>query len=472
MNFIFYDLETTGRNICWDQILQIGAILTNEKFEVLDSFEAKCYLKPGHIPSPTALLVNKTTAENLNKTNLSHYNLIQQIEKKFRSWSPAIFIGYNSINFDEEFLRNSFFKSLHDPYITINDGNKRADLLGLVRSAHIFFPEILKIPLNEKGNTTFKLDQIAPLNGIHNFSAHDAMGDTIATMKLAKLMNRKNSDLWHSSLLTTSKEEVNMIIEKEEVFCITESFFGKTMPFVVTFICYHPKYNWAQCFDLKHDPSNYINLSTELLEHSMSLSPKIIRSVRNNKHPLIMYSNHIIKLKDYSHLSIMELARRSKILNANEDFKEKIRLILDKQSSEREHPVSQLDINYEETIYQNFSSNKEKLIMKDFHDADWKDKISVAEKFKEERNYYFAERLIYEESPHSLPKNLYENINRKIAKQILSSNSEKWNTIPEAYKEIDDLRSKYEEEDNKNIIEILNSLNKFIEDIEKKYQDA
>ena len=32
MNFIFYDLETTGRNICWDQILQIGAILTNEKF--------------------------------------------------------------------------------------------------------------------------------------------------------------------------------------------------------------------------------------------------------------------------------------------------------------------------------------------------------------------------------------------------------------------------------------------------------
>ena len=81
MNFIFYDLETTGRNICWDQILQIGAILTNEKFEVLDSFEAKCYLKPGHIPSPTALLVNKTTAENLNKTNLSHYNLIQQIEK-------------------------------------------------------------------------------------------------------------------------------------------------------------------------------------------------------------------------------------------------------------------------------------------------------------------------------------------------------------------------------------------------------
>ena len=79
MNYIFYDFETTGRNSDWDQILQLGAILTDEQFQEIDRFEAKCYLKPGHIPSPKALLVNKTTVENLNKTNLSHYNLIKQI---------------------------------------------------------------------------------------------------------------------------------------------------------------------------------------------------------------------------------------------------------------------------------------------------------------------------------------------------------------------------------------------------------
>ena len=34
----------------------------------------------------------------LNKTNLSHYELIVQMLEKFTQWSPAIFIGYNSIN--------------------------------------------------------------------------------------------------------------------------------------------------------------------------------------------------------------------------------------------------------------------------------------------------------------------------------------------------------------------------------------
>ena len=30
MNYIFYDFETSGRNSDWDQILQLGAILTND----------------------------------------------------------------------------------------------------------------------------------------------------------------------------------------------------------------------------------------------------------------------------------------------------------------------------------------------------------------------------------------------------------------------------------------------------------
>jgi len=33
MNFVFYDLETTGRNATWDQILQIGAILVDSNFK-------------------------------------------------------------------------------------------------------------------------------------------------------------------------------------------------------------------------------------------------------------------------------------------------------------------------------------------------------------------------------------------------------------------------------------------------------
>ena len=472
MNYIFYDFETTGRESNWDQIIQVGAVLTNSNFQEIDRFEARCCLRPGLIPYPQAIIVNKSSVKDLTETSLSHFSLIELMLIKFKSWGMAIYIGYNSISFDEEFLRKSLFKNLFDPYLTINNGNKRSDLLNIIRANHAYYPDNIKIPLNEKGKLSFKLDQVAPFNGINDFSAHDAIGDTIATIKLAELIKKKSPELWDASLLTTNREDTNNTIENNKIFCITETFFGKTMPFIVSLLCFHPRYKWAQCFDLKNDPEDYINLTQESLEHFMSKSPKIIRSVRSNKSPIIMNLNHISKINQYKNISEKELLRRAEIINSNTEFKQMVENILEKQASEKEEFVSQEDINYEETIYHAFSNNHEKKVMEEFHLASWEDKIKVANKFKDERNYYFSERLIYEENPSLLPKTIYNNIHKSIAKQIFSSNDEQWNTIPKAYKEIDDLRDKYEEEKDKDTLDNLNNLNNLIEAIEKKYQDV
>ena len=98
MNFIFYDLETTGRNSTWDQIIQVAAILVDKNFNELERFEDRCRLRSGLVPEPGALLVNKTSIDMLNNVNLSHYELIDKLQKKFKKWSPAIFIGYNTIS--------------------------------------------------------------------------------------------------------------------------------------------------------------------------------------------------------------------------------------------------------------------------------------------------------------------------------------------------------------------------------------
>ena len=141
MNFVFYDLETTGRNSTWDQIIQVAAILVDKNFNELERFEDRCRLRSGLVPEPGALLVNKTSIEMLNNVNLSHYGLIKKLQDKFKKWSPAIFIGYNTISFDEEFLRKTFFKLLLEPYITQFNGNKRADVLGITRSSKYYYPE-------------------------------------------------------------------------------------------------------------------------------------------------------------------------------------------------------------------------------------------------------------------------------------------------------------------------------------------
>ena len=77
MNFVFYDLETTGRNSTWDQIIQVGAILVDEQFNEVERFEERCRLRPGVVPEPGALIVNNTSIEMLNSVNLSHYDLIK-----------------------------------------------------------------------------------------------------------------------------------------------------------------------------------------------------------------------------------------------------------------------------------------------------------------------------------------------------------------------------------------------------------
>ena len=79
---------------------------------------------------------------------------------------------------------------------------------------------------------------------------------------------------------------------------------------------------------------------------------------------------------------------------------------------------------------------------------------------------------MYEEVPDLLPKDLYNEIHRDIAKRVLSTNDEKWNTIPKAYNELDTLRAKYEEDGDSERLALTNDINSFLEEIEKKYQDA
>ena len=108
--------------------------------------------------------------------------------------------------------------------------------------------------------------------------------------------------------------------------------------------------------------------------------------------------------------------------------------------------------------------------MPEFHKADWKDKFSVLQKFKDDRMQYFGKRILYEENPQSLPKEEYDLFHKEIASRILSTNEEKWNTIPRTYSEIDTLRNKFKEDEKK--LKALDDVNLYIEEMEKIYQKA
>ena len=106
--------------------------------------------------------------------------------------------------------------------------------------------------------------------------------------------------------------------------------------------------------------------------------------------------------------------------------------------------------------------------MPEFHKADWKNKFTVVQKFKDERMQYFGKKILYEESPDSLPQDVYQDIHKEIASRILSTNEEKWNTIPRTYSEIDTLRNKFK--DNNEKLKALEDINSYILEMEKLYK--
>ena len=183
-----------------------------------------------------------------------------------------------------------------------------------------------------------------------------------------------------------------------------------------------------------------------------------------------MNPSYGVNFDNYKQLGIKKLKERAKIIKANKDFAKKVSIILDDTAKEKQELDSQVDVYAEESIYKKFTSADDGYTMLEFHKADWKDKFFILQKFKDERMQYFGKKILYEESPQSLPKEEYNSIHKEISSRILSTNQENWNTIPRTYSEIDTLRNKFKEDKEK--LKALDAINLYIEEMEQMYQKA
>ena len=64
-------------------------------------------------------------------------------------------------------------------------------------------------------------------------------------------------------------------------------------------------------------------------------------------------------------------------------------------------------------------------------------RYSLCKQFSDKRLSYFGLRLIFEESPETLPSNVREKIERSVTRQLTSLNKEKWKTCVDFDKEIE-----------------------------------
>ncbi len=191
--YLFYDLETTGLNKAFDQILHFAAIRTDLSFQEIERYELKVKLNPDVIPSPYAMLTHHMRLKDI-ANGISEHDAAKQIHAWINT-PGTISLGYNTLSFDDEFLRFTFYRNLLSPY-THQFANQcsRLDIYPMTVMYYLFKQAVLKWPMLE-GKVSLKLEALNQANQFVAGRSHHAMVDVEATLAMARVLLQER-EMW------------------------------------------------------------------------------------------------------------------------------------------------------------------------------------------------------------------------------------------------------------------------------------
>ena len=437
MSFAFYDTETTGTNTAFDQIVQFGAVRTDHELRELDRFEIRCRLLPYVAPSPGAMRVTGITVDQLVDPALpSHYEMVRAIKAKLDEWSPAIFVGHNSMTFDEHLLRQALFKTLHAPYLTNTNGNARSDSLRIMQAVDLFQPDTFSVPAGEKGRPTFKLDMLAPANGFNHAAAHDAMGDVEAMIHLCRILAERAGGHWSNFVRFAQKAAVLDFAEEEEVFSLTDIFYGKAYSWMVTTLGSHPDIgSQLLVFNLAIDSDELANLRNDGLIDRLATRPKPVRTLRANACPCVLSYEDTPQHLRAQAPDIPDLRARAARIRGDDAFVQRlIAAFLATREPKEPSP------HVEEQIYDRFTGSADQTVMAAFHSGEWSARPEILRRLSDARLQVLGERLIHTEDPEVMPATARNAYDVAVARRLMAAEGTvPWRTLPKAVADTEDL---------------------------------
>ena len=256
-SFLFYDLETFGTDPRTTRIAQFGAIRTDADLNEIDE-PISFFVKPADdlLPSPIATLITGIAPQAALRDGMSEAEAFSRIFDEMAR-PETCSVGYNSLRFDDEFVRHGLFRNFHDAYEREwRGGNSRWDLLDVMRLAHALRPEGIVWPKRdahgcasaagagragaadahgcasaaggrsrhpashdtsaslhvagragaaEDGATSFKLEHLAEANGVRTGDAHEALSDVRALIGLGRKLKAAQPKLWAYALKLRDK---------------------------------------------------------------------------------------------------------------------------------------------------------------------------------------------------------------------------------------------------------------------------
>ena len=267
--FFFYDLETSGLNPREDRIMQFAGIRTDLELNPIgEPYNVLVKLNDDTLPSPDALMVTgitpqQTQADGYTEAEFSKF-LMDEI------FTPGtIATGFNSIRFDDEFIRALFWRNFYDPYAWFwRDDRSRWDLLDVVRMTRALRPEGIEWPMVD-GKEANRLELLTKQNGIDHFKAHDALSDVEALIAVTKLIKEKQPKLYDHLFAYKDKKLVKNLVNlenKQPFVYVSGRLDAEYHKATVAFPLTSGRNGNVIVYDLRYDPTPFLELSLKELQ--------------------------------------------------------------------------------------------------------------------------------------------------------------------------------------------------------------
>ena len=189
--YIFYDFETSSREFV-GQLLSYSFIVTDQQFKPLDELNGLIRLNRLQVPEAGAILTNRINIDMLQEKGDTEYSAAHKIHSFLfnciNRFKTCTLVGFNSNQFDLNFLRNTLIRYGINPYY----GGKLHNLDVLHFVQYVAFHHAERFPwVRTQSDTSsyysFKLEDLASEFGLlQEAQSHDAREDVLLTIKLVQ----------------------------------------------------------------------------------------------------------------------------------------------------------------------------------------------------------------------------------------------------------------------------------------------
>lgn len=392
--FYFYDLETSGFNPRTARIMQFAGQRTDMNLKPIgEPHNILIKMTDDILPDPGAILVTGITPQQTKVDGITEAEFLKIFDKEI-STPNTIFVGFNSIRFDDEFMRFLLYRNYYDAYEwQWKDGRSRWDLLDVVRMTRALRPKGIKWPVDSEGKPANRLTLLTSINGLDHENAHDALSDVTATIALANLLKSKQPKLFDYLLKMRDKKEVAKLIESGQPFVYASGKYSSDYEKVaiVARLTNHPKQG-ALVYDLRFDPDEFTDLNPEKLVEYWTRawddpSPRLpVKTLKYNRCPAVaplgvMDSDSQKRLQ----VDLKQVENNLKKLNSHPKFVENLLKaveILDKNQQASFLENQQL---VDAQLYDGFFDDKDRELMQQIQTTDPQNADAIISNFSDNR---------------------------------------------------------------------------------------